>query len=94
MNKFYAYKNCIINKKNEIENNILFFKNINENDNKEKNKNENEEISYEMKIILNKIENEKNLLREITNKLNDEININSNDNKKCIESKVFQIIQN
>ena len=86
MNKFYAYKNCIINKKNEIENNILFFKNINENDNKEKNKNENEEISYEMKIILNKIENEKNLLREITNKLNDEININSNDNKKCIES--------
>ena len=39
-----------------------------------------------MKLIVNKIENNKNLLQQIINKLNDEININNINIKECLES--------
>ena len=39
-----------------------------------------------MKLILNKIENDKNSLRQIINKFNDNININANTKKECLES--------
>ena len=86
INKFYLYKNYIDNKKNDIEKNILLFKNIEKNDREEIKKEGNEEINYEMKLIMNKIENNKNLLQQIINKLNDEININNINIKECLES--------
>jgi hypothetical protein len=55
INKFYLYKNYIDNKKNDIEKNILLFKNIEKNDREEIKKEGNEEINYEMKLIINKI---------------------------------------
>ena len=87
INKFCAYKNNICFQKNSLEKNILFFKNINENNKDEKsNKEKKEEINYEMKLILNKIENNKNFIRQIINKLNDDINNNINSCKECLNS--------
>ena len=89
INKFCVYKNNMCFQKNTIEKNILFFKNINETEGEKDEKNikgNNEEINYEMKLILNKIENDKNLIRQIINKLNDDINNNINKNKECLDS--------
>ena len=86
INKFYLYKNYLDNQKSDIEKNIIVFKNIKKNDIEEINKEEKEEINYDMKIIMNKIENNKNLLHQIINKLNDDINNNSVNIKECFES--------
>ena len=86
INKILICRNCINNYKNIIEKNILFFQNINENDNREENKVENEEINYDMKLILNSIENNKNRLLQMMNKINDDINNNTYNNKECLES--------
>ena len=87
INKFLIYKNYVKSQKNIIENNIAFFKNLNVSDIKENNYDENNEFNYDMKLILNKIENDKNLLRQLINKTNDNINNNIYNNKECLESK-------
>ena len=86
INKFYIYKNNINNKKNDIEKNIILFKNICKNDTNERNNDENEEINYEMKLLLNKIENNKSLLYQLINKLNDDVNNNIPNKKECLSS--------
>ena len=85
INKFCAYKNSIIYQKSNIEKYLLLLKNMKDND-IEKNNDNKEEINYDMKLILNKIENDKNSLRQIINKFNDNININANTKKECLES--------
>ena len=85
INQFCVYKNSIIYEKSNIEKYLLLLKNMKDN-NIEKNNDNKEEINYDMKLILNKIQNDKNSLRQIINRLNDNININANTKKECLDS--------
>ena len=87
IHKFGLYKNDIFNNKNMIEENMNIFRNLAGSDNSDMNsRNNNEEISYEMKLILNKVENDKNTLRQLINQISDNMNINININKECFNS--------
>ena len=87
IHKFGLYKNDIFNNKNMIEENMNIFRNLAGSDNSDMNsRNNNEEISYEMKLILNKVENDKNTLRQLINQISDNMNINFNINKECFNS--------
>ena len=87
IHKFGLYKNEIFNNKNMIGENMNIFRNLAGSDNSDMNsRDNNEEISYENKLILNKIENDKNTLRQIINQINDNMNINSHINKECFNS--------
>ena len=85
LNEFSSYKKSIYSNKNILEQNSLYIHNIMENSQDEK-INENKEINNDIKLILNKIENNKNSLYQIINHHNDNINNNqyNNDYKQCV----------
>ena len=76
LNKYSIYKKNLCNNKNILEQNNLYIKNINENTPNSSNGMENGENTDEIKLILNRIQNNKVILYSIINHYNDNINNN------------------
>ena len=84
MNKYTQYQKEIYANKNLLEQNSLYINNIIENN--LNNSSENDNINNDMKIIINNIENIKNLLHRIINHNNDTMNTNQSNYKNCQNS--------
>ena len=88
LNEFSLYKKSIFSNKNILEQNSLYIHNIIENSPNEE-YNEKEEINNDMKLIIHKIENNKNYLYQIINHYHDKINNNQfNINYKQCENAI------
>ena len=85
LQKYSLYKRNMYTNKNLLDQNSLYINNIMDSN---PNNNENQEINDDMKIILNKIQNNKNLLHSIINHHNDRINkhIFSDNYQECQKS--------
>ena len=93
MNKYSIYKKNLCNNKNILEQNNLYIKNINENTPNSSNGMENGENTDEIKLILNRIQNNKVILYSIINHYNDNINNNKYNisYKQCYNSLTIAI---